>query len=64
MFQLGSMHGQTHCQEILYVESRDELMGDMDTKEARLAVLGGIRVFQEAIVEEDLAVEMVGDKLS
>ena len=35
-------------------------MGDMNTKEARLAVLAGIRVGDEVIEEEDLAMELVG----
>ena len=43
---------------------RDGLMGDMNTKEARLAVLAGIRVSEDAIEEEDPVVEMAGDKLS
>ena len=42
------------------------LMGDMDAKEARLAVLAGIRIREEVIEEEekDPAVEMAEDKLS
>ena len=43
---------------------REGLMGDMNTKEARLAVLAGIRVSEDAIEEKDPAVEMVGEKLS
>ena len=43
---------------------RNGLMGDMHTKEARLAVLAGIRVSDDAIEEEDPAVEMVGGRLS
>ena len=43
---------------------RNGLMGDMHTKEARLAVLAGIKVSEDAIEEEDPAVEMVGGRLS
>ena len=43
---------------------RDGLMGDMHTKEARLAVLAGIKVSEDAIEEEDPSVEMVGGMLS
>ena len=32
---------------------RDRLMGGMNTKEVRLAVLAGIRVSEDAIEEED-----------
>ena len=39
-------------------------MGDMNTNEARLAVMAGIRVSEDAIEEEDPVVEMAGDKLS
>ena len=61
MSQLGSMQVQMRCQETLCVEYRDGLMGDMNTKEA---VLAGIRVSEDAIEEEDPAMEMVKGKLN
>ena len=44
---------------------REGLMGDMNTKDARLAVLAGIRVLDKTIEKEekDPAVEMAEDKL-
>ena len=40
---------------------REGLMGDMNTKVARLAIFAGIMISDD---EEDPAVELVGDKLS
>ena len=42
---------------------REGLMENMNTKDARLAVLAGIRVADEGIEEEDPAIELVEDKI-
>ena len=62
-FKMNHVQARKHALSRNFVR-RDGLMGNMNTKEARLAVLAGIRVLVDAIEEDDPALETVGDKLS
>ena len=57
MFQLESMQGQMLLSR--NPVCREGLMGEMNTKEAGLAILAGIRVLDAATEEEDPDMEML-----
>ena len=64
MFQLGSRKHAGPDALSRNLVCREGLMGDMDTKDARLAVLASISISDEGFEEEDPALEMEEDKLS
>ena len=64
MFQLGSRKHAGPDALSRNLVCREGLIGDMDTKDARLPVLASIRILDNGFEEEDPALEMAEDKPS